>query len=182
MTTAVLDREIAGQCYADVYELITETVRRFVRKHGGNYDDLLADASTAFMLGHRAFLEGRANTPHYEVEIKRWVWYELFDAYRVRTQHRRQSKTVIKNEEFPELLTQRRGDFSLVEFFDELSEDARVAARLVLDTPAELCAAARARGGTDRNLRCLLRQHLHAAGWTAARVSEAFEEIGRALS
>jgi hypothetical protein len=181
MTAAVLDNDIATECYTDVQQLIADTVRAFVARHGGHYDDLLADANTAWLKGHRAFLEGRNNSESYETEIRRWVWFELFDEYRVRSQHRRQTKTTIKNEEFPEQLVARRGGFDLVEFFDELSEDARYAARLVLDTPAELCAAARARGGTDRNLRCLIRQYLAGMGWSATHITNVFEEIAGAL-
>jgi hypothetical protein len=172
----------AEESYRDVEHVIKATVQRFVGRYGGNYDDLLADANTAYMLGYRATLEGRNNSPDFATEIKRWVWFELFDAYRVRSQYRRKDKVVVKQDEYIELLPSRRRTFDMVEFLDELSEDAKLAAALVLETPAELAAAARARGGGDHNLRCLIRAYLRGRGWSPARINASFDEIRVALT
>jgi hypothetical protein len=115
------------------------------------------------------------------VEIKRWVWYELFDDYRTRSRHRHKDKVTVEGGEFIENIpTNHRREF-LVDFFDELSPDGRTAAMLVLDPPAEVARVARAKGGTDCNLRSTMRQHLRGMAWDAERINGAFEEVRTAL-
>jgi len=171
-----------GDVYLEVEGLVKATVARFVRCYGGRFDDLCADADAAFWRGWRACCQGKHNSENFLVEIRRWVWFELFDEYRVRAQHRRKDKVVIKHEEFIGDVARARPEFNALDFFDELSEDARVAAELVLDTPAELVAVVLAKGGEDRNMRSTIRAHLAGMGWGAARINEAFDEIRGALS
>lgn len=177
----------AGECYNDVADLIKITVRAFVKRHGGNYDDLLADANTAYMLGFDAYTHrhtnGRAIHANFENEIRRWVWFELFDNHRVRTQHRCKVKVVIANDEFiGERIDYRNHDMCrVVDLMESLSPDARQAAELVVNTPEELAHAARRRGGTDRNMRSVIRQHLAGLGWAPGRINAAFEEVAAAL-
>jgi DNA-directed RNA polymerase specialized sigma24 family protein len=185
MSTMTISQDTATAAYEEVKDAIVKTVRGFIRRHGGDFDDLMGEAHIAFMQGLAAWegraTNGRAIAATFEVEIKRWVWYCLFDNYRTRTQHRRAKKTVIANDEFIELAADNTAEFSLMEFADGLSEDARAVLRLTLDTPQELIHAALARGGSPLNFRKIIRMHFEEAGWAAKRISLSFEEIAEAL-
>lgn len=191
MASATLQRDAAGECYAECEHIIRATVAGFIERCGGNWDDLMAEANLAFVDGYRAFNrpEFRAkrgydehNPTHFTLNIRRWVLAQLRDYFRTKTQHRCAHKVIVKHEEKCELFCDPKPAFNMLNFTDSLSEDARVAAQLVLDTPADLCRAAVARGGSERNLRCLIRQHLAGLGWSSKRVNEVFEEIRLALT
>ena len=194
MTMATLStthKIAAGECYMEVRPIIENEVRKFWLKNGGHYEDLLADASMAYLQGFTAFMDPTfrqkrgyddSKPGHFEYNIRRWVWACLMDEDRVKKRYRWVDRPVIKNDEFIEEQLDNVPNFSMFEFLDELSEDAQLAARLVLETPADLAFIAAQRGGTDRNLRAVVRQHLAGMGWSVVKINSVFEEVKKALS
>jgi hypothetical protein len=72
--------------------------------------------------------------------------------------------------------------FDFQDFAADLSTDARIAARLAVQMPAELWRAIVDKGGEDQNYRSSLRQYLqYKLGWSAARIRDAFDEVRAAL-
>lgn len=186
MTTATLETPkptTADQGYAMVRDLIFDQVYKFQRRYGGDRDDLAGEAHVAFMKGHQQYMRG--TTPSgdaiehsYAVEIRRWVWFEMFDAMRLRVDRKSRAKMMPLGDydaPSPEL------DFNVMDFVEDLSADARVAARMVLGPPAEVAATAAAKGGTPRNFRSTVRAYLADWGWKPARINAAFDEITEAL-
>jgi len=171
----------AEELYEEVKDTVIDTARAFARKFRQHEEDMVADAHMAFMKGHSAILRGKNNSPNHRVEIKRWVWYELFDEYRTRTRNRHKVKVKVEGGEFIDNIPTTHNREFLVDFFDALSEDAKQAAMLVLDPPADVAQTARAKGGTDCNLRSTVRQHLRAGGWGVERINAAFSEVVAAL-
>lgn len=174
--------------YTAVSDLIFHQVYKFKRTYGGDIEDLMGEAHVAFMRGHRACEKGENTDPVYSTEIRRWVWYLLFDALRVRLERKRKVKfstTEGKEEVFaePEVSTFDRDGFMAT-----LSEDARYAAGLVLNTPPALDKVARGKGGSARNYKSTVREYLKAPqlcpprlGWKQERVIAAFNEITEVL-
>lgn len=171
----------AERLYEECKEIVRATATAFAYKFGQDVDEMRADANTAFMKGYKAIMEGRHNSDDLKVEIRRWVWFELFDEYRTRTQHRREVKTVVENYEYIDQLPNNQKGAFVIEFFDGLSSDARTAAMLVLDPPADVAHTARAKGGSECNMRSTMRQHLRQQGWTTERITACFEEVAKAL-
>lgn len=180
MFEATLEREAAASCYNDVRPTINATVRDFVRAHGGDEEDLRADANTAFLRGWRK-AAGR-DIPDFHLYIRRWVWYALFDEYRTKTQYRRKNKTKAIHIDDMDMLQERPAPgFALEDFIAELGEDAAAVVRLVVGDTAGVHDEALARGGAVRNLRGCVRRHFLALGWTRERVNASFAEISSAL-
>jgi len=65
----------------------------------------------------------------------------------------------------------------------DLDDDARLVVDLALDPPEEIARVAEDKGGTPRNYRSTIRQHLrYNDGWDAERVAAAFGQIKAALA
>ena len=178
------------ECYRHITPMVDATVRRFVRRYGGNYPDLRTDANFSWWRGDTAYREratnGRSIHADYRVEIRRWVWFELFDDYRVRAQYRRKEKTIIKQDGLSFTRPAAR-EFNFPEFIDELTDDARTVVGLLFgaeerDAPEPWAAEAMAKGGQPRNVRSTLRSYLTGLGWAAQRINDSFDEIRDALS
>lgn len=167
---AVLD---PGAEWGKLEPVVRGTVGAFVRRYGGRFDDLLADASVYYM---RAF-ESYTGDVNLEAHLRRWVWYGLFDEYRTRVR-----RSVAHREVGGEVLDTLVDTMHCLDWTEGLSEDAATAVRLVLDAPADLLAMAKGKGDQPRNWRSSLRDYLGRLGWTAARITESFEEIRDALT
>jgi len=172
----------ADEAYKLVKNLIFHQVHKFRNQYGGEFDELVGEANEAFVRGHQQFCRGTSPTGRvieadYGTEIRRWVWYTLFD--KMRTRVRRQNHTpmeAICDRDFAAPATTHN-----TEWAEELSDDARYAVELVLHPPEAIEATAEAKGGEPRNYRSTVRQYLRTQGWAVARVNEAFSEIKGAL-
>ncbi len=171
----------AEEGYALTKNLIFDQVHKFCRRFGGDVDDLVGEAHVAFMVGHRAYVEGRGNSEIYSIEIRRCVWYKLFDKMRVRLERKRRVKFTSTNDQEDAFAEPAKSAFNTTEFMGTLTPDARITTALVLDPPPEVVRVAEAKGGTPRNYKSTVRTHLQAAGWDTDRINAAFEEIAEAL-
>lgn len=169
----------AATLYAEHAPIVAQTARAFARRHGTHPDDAVADGNMAFML---ATTRAPADGVTMERHIKRWVWYELFDAYRTRTGERRKNKSKNEGDAALERTPARHTGHWLFDFLDELSEDAKLCVKLVLDTPDNVRSVALAKGGNDINLRSTIKDHLRTTyGWDREKINAAFQEVAEAL-
>jgi len=135
----------------------------------------------AFMRGHAASLEDAVTAEAYPTEIRRWVWYRLFDAMRVRLERKRNVKfTSTADQE--DVYTARTTGFDTDDFMSRLTPDAQIAAGLVLTPPPAIEKEASGKGGSPRNYKSTVRTYLRVQGWRNDRINEAFEEIAEALA
>ena len=177
--------EDPGEGYALVKDLLYHQVHKFHRLYGGEFEELVGEAHLAFMGGHTQFVRGTrkngAAIDHtYCIEIRRWVWFNLFDAMRKRADRERIAPThrIGEDQEFPAVLP----TFNLNLWAQGLNRDAREVVVLVLDPPEAVVEVAEGKGGQPRNYRSTVRDYLQQElGWTAARVVAAFAEIKGAL-
>lgn len=176
-------RNTAGEAYTAVEEVVRRTAYAFWRRYGGNLDDIMADANYAFMMGHRDNLSRKLPDP-FHVQVRRWVWYELFDDYRQRC--RRAAKCPpargVDVAATPDPYAADTGAFCMAALCEGLTADGVFCVRLVLEPPAEVAAVATAKGGEARNIRSTVRAHLIGLGWPRERINEAFEEVRSALT
>lgn len=171
----------AEQGYAEVKGLIFDQVHKFRRRFGGDLDDLIGEAHVAFVQGHAAYYGGRANSPHYDTEIRRWVWYELFDAMRTRVDRKRRVKFTSTTDNEDSFVAVQ-GTFDTDAFMRRFGDDAQVVVRTALQPPPEVATVVAGKGGTPRNFRSTLRTYLkEEVGWPTDRINEAFAEVMEAL-
>jgi len=168
--------------YGLVKNLVFDQVHRFHRRYGGEFDELVSQANTAFVRGHTEFVSGKTNggspiRQPYAAKIRLWVWYSLFDAMRARIAKNDATESI--GERDFELMQPEIFDFE--EFTACLGDDATEVVRLLADMPRGIIAPAMRKGNTPRNYRSALREYLTDRGWTAQRISEAFAEIKATL-
>ena len=162
--------------------LVNFTVWKFVEKHGGDFEDLLGDAYLYYMEAVKAY-DGRVSL---QSNISCWIWDRLLDQWRTKANRRNRVGPFLRSDS-PRWLEQRAVDrhseegWTVEEFLEELTEDARIVVRLCVDTPAEIKRTAEDKGGTPRNYRSTVRQWLESVGWSYQRIRESFEEIKTAL-
>jgi hypothetical protein len=170
-------RAAAEETYKDSTKTLTETVGAFQRRYGGDLAELRADADSMFM---KAYDQEPAPHLTWEQHLRGWIWFGLFDLYRVRA--RRAVSTPIIHMEFPQEIQAKKEEVWDEEtFVAELTPDACTVLQLTLHTPKELHATAEEKGGSPRNVRSTLRKYLRGLGWTTRRVTESFQEIKNAL-
>ena len=188
MTNSTLANPIpatAAEGWEDVEALVRATVWRFMGQYGGDFDELFGQAQVAFMQGDARYREGQGTGGErwahpYHTEIRRWVWFELFD--RMRTEAERGERCRV-SAEGEAVYNRTDGDWHRCRrLAAEVSDDAAVVLGLVFDPPEALAATIRGRGGEGRNYRSCIREHLRTNEcWSAARINNAFEEIREEL-
>ncbi len=181
MKAATKEKEAAetAAAYETVRSLIYYQIHKFHNSFGGDIEEIEGEAHLAFMKGHIQFKKGvRPNgeklDTEYHTEIRLWVWFELFDAMRVRTN--RNNIVRIAQIKFPEDLEDK---FQRLDV--DLSARAHEVMLLVLDGPPELMRKAQRKGGTPRNIRSTVREWLTFMDWTPEEINDTFEEIRLAL-
>ena len=125
--------------YEAVKVVIATTVGKFVVRYGGHFDTLLADADMAFFI---------CSSRNQIDNIRRWVWFELLDAYRVELNGRKRVQfadpdTLVPPDKWVDGSTR----------YDHLSGDAQFVIELTLDPPPEVEEEAKQRGGEARILK-----------------------------
>ena len=143
-------------------------------KCGGDIDDLMGTAGLIFM---EAYSSHDPEQSKFSTWLYQTVSFGLISATRIRRKVR-----VIADSEATEFnaVEQPAPKFRLGEFLAELSDDAMIVARLMLETPGELMAIADNKGGQPRNIRSTVRQAL-TKQWGERRVTKSFAEVKGAL-
>jgi len=176
------ERELVAGHYAEHRMLIADTVGRFVRCNGGNFDELRAEADTIFM---NAYFSGNID----RTGVRRWVWFELYDQYRQKLTHRQKLQyREIATYEVPGVAD------DIGQKWLDADRDVSHVVRLLFDVNGPVHAAAVRRGGEPRNFRAVLRAHLAgtqpvqaghsgppAPAWSRDRINTTFSTISEML-
>jgi hypothetical protein len=149
-TATPIEIDAIAQTWEDVKLLVYKTVHLFIKRYGGDFDELVGESHMMYMRACEGY-DGRSSFPTYV----RWVvWHDLQEL--LRKAMRRNGKVV-----FGDIDPNQHGyhsTFDYAEFFDELSEDAKVVVGLVMDTPQELVNTMIARGGSPQTQRSVIRE------------------------
>lgn len=169
--------------YAQVCDMIMGQAYSFVRRTGEDFEEVLSEANELFVTGHIQYDGGLTNKKRvimwdYKTQIHLCIWYGLYDKMRNGNNRRKIAQFVPL--EGHDRAT-KDGDFNAGEFVEELSTDAKLCAEMVLNPPVGLMQTVYEKGGTPRNYRSTIRAYLRTMGWSAERVSMAFDEIKTAL-
>lgn len=176
MTLPTILRDALAETYADVSEVIDKVVLAFVRKYGGDYHDLRADANMLFMEAFRGFDPDRSS-------FRTWVQFRVSKGLleQLRKQMVRSNLSRRVNLDVSRMQAREQKTFDLEEFTEQLSADAVVIARLVLRTPQPIAAKmldgkTKANEMADLIMERVLDVVLQ-SGWTLSRVMRAVSEL-----
>ena len=156
--------------YASVTLLLKRIVHTYQNRHGGDYDELLAEADEGFMHAYATWepSKGRLST---------WTWHKV-NSHLLNLPRQRQKFVC-------ESLTgdvRSKPRFNLRAFLFELGEDAADVVGLVLESPLDiiqLCREQASEGIVTK--RWALVRFLKDLGWTKNRIVSTFNEIREAL-
>ena len=158
--------------YTRSLPIIHACVQRHIKKYGGHYEDLVADASLLFMFAHRRF---NPALNKWTTHLYRVVSCELISGVRSNLQKLKGYKQAPLDDvhEYWEGV-----EWDLETACEKLTEDATTVVALALNPPRRVRRLASKRGGSFANLRTTLRAYLlQEFGWASTYVTELFAEI-----
>ena len=169
-------REIVmTETYLDINPLINSIAIRFFKTYGGGLDEWKAQANLLFVMAYDSYNETKGI-------FSTWVYFRIEKGLQDFVKKNRNQKNAISQiKDHCKETTPRSSSFSVFEFVDEISEDARTIANLIWHPSTEFQTLPKANGNHGSRMRTVLESHLKSLGWTRRRVKESFEEIRRVL-
>lgn len=181
MTTVTLRKNTMTKTYEDVRNLIFETCWRFQKGHGGDIEELIAEANKLFILAYNSYDSEKS-------QFTTWLVFKIKKGLEtlIRTEWRQSHPSLsrIKGHN-PYQENEYTESFSVLELLDEMEKDAHIILQLFLDTPREVFVSAICSGRKPKHIQvCMrkrLRNRLRQMGWTIRRITESFDEIAQAI-
>ena len=159
------------ETYQDVEKLIYRLAWNAVDRYGGEFDEYVSAGHLGYMKAYQTHDPSRgAFTTH----LWHCVVNAITDVRRAKERDGRQSLLGDGDEKLP-----ARNGFDLGRFLTELSEDAKLMVRAVVDSPGDLTLLLRTT--STRQIRRGLYQMLKSVGWSPARIIEYQQEVREAL-
>lgn len=152
------------QTYYDVQNMLYDIAHKFLRKYGGDFEELVSQANLYFMTAYNSFSSKKSNFTTWCYFI---VWKGLLN----------ERQKEIKTNYIPCDTNGYDEDGCFIDFIDELSEDSKIIVGLILDTPNDLKILIERKGGTLPKVKTVIREHLNELGWSMKRITESFSEI-----
>lgn len=174
-----LRKDILTETYKDMRGLVSETAYRFWRIHGGDLDDLKAQANLIFIHAVDDYDSSKG------AKISTWIAYRikkrLLDYMRSGYVPIHSSIGLEDDDDF-NFESKSNENLSIIELLDEMEHDAHIILYLFLNTPKEVIESV----FNDKNFRLdhaggkmrnRLRNRLRQMGWTIRRIKKAFAEV-----
>lgn len=174
MNSLAFARTAADMTFRDTEGWVIQTVRDFTRRYGGEYEEWLSEAYVLFMEAYKQHDQHRSR---FTVWVRNYIWNHLFNLWQ---------KGVGRNNRLPRVyedldkIAAREETFYVSEWLEELTDDAREAASVVLEDIPDFRLALQGRLA-PHYMKLALREVLKDFGWTASRICESFLEIREAL-
>ncbi len=178
------------ETYEEVRDLIYHMVHLFRRRHGGDWDELVAEANFIYAKAYRGFDpdNGCPFTDYLCVSIYRGLLRckqkEMKEKQLVPISLDMRTDTS-DNAKLVDILPDLTPDISaIIRQIEELPDDASIVIDLIISSPKEFLSVL-LDSGPMYNVKCwrgILRRYLRKMGWTNRRVSESFDDIGNALT
>lgn len=159
-------RSKASELYSKLEKLIHHTVKKFHKRFGGDYEELLSIAHYKFM---KALETWKPDRGALTTRVRQLIWYGLLD--HINRPYLNGSRvSILTGTTLSNLPSKQR--FDLEKVMSEVSPDAREVVRRALRS---------SKSGTQNKKRAALAEALLDLGWAAQRVLEAFREVQEAL-
>ena len=168
--------------YSEVEHLITHICNVFRSKHGGDPEDLLSTATQVFVDVYKSWRDGEAPfTSFLSTCIYRRLLDEKRKNLRIKPIRINQGASKYGDMKQPFEIEDTSRTFNFSDFIEEMTDDAKMVVKLVLETPPEIAEIIEGKGGHPKNVRSTIRQYLIELNWTYTRINESFSEIARVL-
>jgi len=181
MTTATLRKNAMTETYEDVRDLIFETCWKFQKGHGGDIEELIAEANKLFVLAYNSYNSEKS-------QFTTWVVTSIKNGLKtfIRAEWRQSHPSLSRIKEHnPYQEYEYTESFSVLELLDEMEKDAYIILQLFLDTPRDVFENAVCSGKKSKHIQvCMrrrLRNRLQQMGWTIRRITESFDEIAQVI-
>jgi len=171
-----LRKDILTETYKDVQKLIYATAWNFWKIHGGDVEDLVAQANLIFIDAFDTYDSNKS-------KLTTWLTFKIRKGlfrYMKKEVLRRRNGIAI-DDRLVESIPTRKRDISVMDFLDELNSDAIVVLQMFLETPRDILVDMLNRhgriDGVRAHLKMRLGNRLRQMGWGTSRIKRAFEII-----
>lgn len=167
-------REFVEETYAECEAILYYTVRKFKRKYGGNFEDLLSEAHSLYMDACTSYNPERCA---FKTWVRNKIWYGLSEGLRKAAM--RANRLPRQAIDLTAHTARQAPSFDRDGYLEWLGKDARVVAMLAFNPPFSVRLEAESRGGEEKPaaLRYAIQKHLREEGWEWERVQKSFTEI-----
>ena len=171
MTTLAISRPI-DETYEDVKRLISKVCNDFLRRNGGDFEELVSTANEVYMDAHRTWVPGSAPFTHY---LCICIYRRLLGD---RKKARRLPVVSLTEPEGGQVQVEdHHKEFKLAAFVEELSDEAKQIVLLVFSPPAELDAMIDRKGGKALHYSSTIKEYLRGSGWSREAIRDAWKEV-----
>ncbi len=180
MELAPITLDATTETYFDVQNLIFDTVWKFQRQNGGDFDEMVAEANLIYM---KCFISHNPNESQFSTWLRFTLWKGLINFRRfIREENKYMTIQYIEEIENFHLYPAP----SYIPFWDlvsELSDDTKTIVSLILEPPEIMQSAALRKGTAPCNIKTALRIYLsYILGWSASQIKDSFKEITAVLN
>ncbi len=177
IVTTQLESLSSDMDVAKVLNLLKKACWSFQKGNGGDFDELMSEASLAYVQARNGF------DPSKGAKFSSWL-YQIVRGRLMDWKRKQYSKRIPLSEDDPNTVSVNQ-KMSLIDAIrQECSPDSGVVVQLILNPPIDVILTARQWRSEKSpiSLRIAVEQHLRELGWAVSRVWQAFGEIQEALS
>ncbi len=177
MKLAPITLDATTETYFDIKNLIFDTVWKFQRQHGGDFDEMVAEANLIYI---KAFISHDPDRAQFTTWLYTILQRKLLDIQRTKY---KQIQTYSLNDieniyEYPAL-----SYFPLWELLFDIDKDAKIIINLLLDLPDELQKIIISqRKSNTLSKKKIITNLAYLLGWSYLRTRESFIEIASVLN
>lgn len=170
-----IELNAVNETYRDVERLIYKLAWKAREQHGGHVDDYVSAGNEGFVDAYATYDADKGAC------FSTWVYWKIKGAITHEArQNAMEQHTVNAGENIDLDIFTEKTHFDFGRFVDDLNYDARVVAKMLIESPNEISDILHHKD-IDSAVRNGLCRRLKAFGWSVARVSESFSEIREAL-
>lgn len=177
-----LRKEVLAETYKDMQKFIAASAWDFWESYGGDFDDLIAQANLIFIDAFDKYDPSRG------AKLSTWIAFKIrvgLCEY-MRNGNVYETPHIPIDDKFAETYPASNDNFSVLEFLDEMEQDARIVLQLFLETPRDVMEnilnSRKKTNHVQSAMRKRLQNRLRQIGWTMRRTREAFEQIKNVTS
>jgi DNA-directed RNA polymerase specialized sigma24 family protein len=175
MTTSELRKRALTETYYDLEQVIYKIIWNHIKKYGGDFEELKAEANLIYILAYDSYQETIGN-------ITTWICFCLRTGL-INHCKNKSKQLPIHSELYNNIIDKKSFSPSyLLETFDEIHTDSKTIFEIILYPPKGLSNEDLEKGFKAHKTRIYLRNYLKKLGWTGKRIKESFTEIKRILN
>lgn len=170
-------KAVLTEAFANSRNLIASIAWHFWQANGGDLDDLIAQANLLFIDAVDSY------DPTKNAKLSTWIFITVRNGLLEYVRNRNVYKTTYTaiDDEFVDTYPASSNDISVMEFIDDMTQDAHIVLSLFLETPREILVNIRNDNKRIDHARFTMRNRLwnrlRQNGWSKHRTTNAFKEI-----